>query len=167
MRRYLSVRWTTMLLGPAVLAAAAAGPAAAQDLGLFGWGIRGGLSASPDQLFVGAHLEMGEVAPHLFLRPNLEIGAGDDETDIALQAGLHYELAGRVHRWTPYAGGELGIVYRDFDRPRGGDTDDTGLALNAVAGLQTGLAGGDRLFFEAKVGLAEKPRLKLLVGWTF
>jgi hypothetical protein len=69
--------------------------------------------------------------------------------------------------WKPYAGGELGLTYQDFDGDNHRDGSDTDVALNAVGGVEARLQSDTRLFFELKLGVVEEPDLKLMVGWTF
>lgn len=143
-------------------------PSSAQEMGFFAVGLRAGVSVDPEQAFVGLHFDLGELTEHLLLRPDLEIGFGDDETVYAAGAQVLYFFPRRWKQWEPYAGGEIGVNHREIDEPRGvRDPDETGLALNAVGGIETELEGGNRFLVELKLGLAEEPRLKLLVGWTF
>ena len=45
-----------------------------------GPGVRAGVSVDPDQFYFGGHYETGELIDRLYLRPNLEVGVGDDVT---------------------------------------------------------------------------------------
>lgn len=139
----------------------------AQDLGLFGWGVRGGGSLDPDQIVVGVHVDLGTITENLYFRPNLEFGFGDDAETATLNAAFHYHFDTKWERWEPYAGGEAGINYIEVDLPNGFDADDTEPAINGVFGIDTETTNGDRLLFELKIGLIEEPDFKLLAGWTF
>ncbi|MDH3283826.1 MAG: hypothetical protein OEQ13_03735 [Acidobacteriota bacterium] len=154
----------TMIL----LALVSVGSASAQEIGFFGWGPRVGISADPDQLFGGVHFELGDFAENVLFRPNVEVGFGDDETVLAVNAAVHWLIPRRLQRWRPYVGGEVGLNHREIDRGgRFKDIDDTDIAINVVGGFETERGGGSRMLLEGKVGLAERPRIKLLVGWTF
>ena len=158
-------RFLTLIL--VVLATSAS--ARAQGISYRGWGPRVGVSHEPDQVFIGVHLHLGEIVHKLRFQPNLEIGFGDDVTLIATNFGVlwFFPVSGE---WKPYAGGELGLVFQDFDReprPGRGDDDDTDISFNAVAGIETLLKENRRFLVEIKLGLIEEPDLKVLVGWTF
>ena len=149
-------------------AAACAGSAAARDgIGFRGWGPRIGFTSDPDQLHFGAHADFGQFAEHIRWQPNIEVGVGSDETVLALNFfEAAFRFLSRWDQWSPYAGGGLGLnVYGDS----GGvlDNSDTELGVNVLGGIERGLADGDRMFLEAKVGLDNSPDLKLTVGWTF
>ena len=137
--------------------------AAAEGLSYRGWGPRVGVTLNPDQLFGGVHFNLGEIAHNLRFQPNLEIGFGDDVTVIAGYFPALWMFKNVEGDWTPYAGGELGFVYQDFD-DRDSDTD---VALNAVGGFERMLQKNNRFFVELKLGLIEDPDAKILVGWTF
>src|SRR5206468_12246458 len=65
-----------------LIGVATARPAHAQG----GVGLRGGLSVDPDQFYVGVHVDAGPLVDHLWFRPNVEIGLGDDRTLFAFNA---------------------------------------------------------------------------------
>ena len=131
-------------------------------------GIRGGITFDPDQVHVGAHLYAGEMFPHGYFVPNIEIGFADNHTLVALNPELVYRFErARGADWGFYAGGGLGINFDNRDSSRRGDDDDTELGLNLLGGATRGLSGGNELFFEVKFGVADSPEGKLTVGLTF
>jgi len=136
------------------LAVAIASPAFAQD----GPGMRAGLSADPDQFFVGMHYVTQPVTGMLRFQPNVEAGFGNDLTAVAFNAEAAVWM--KVSRdWHLYVGGGPSMnVYKYSLR----DKTDVQAGLNAVAGLRR--RGG--LFFELKVGAFDSPSVKLLVGYT-
>ena len=73
-----------LALAAALLLAAAALPAAAQDIGFNTWGVRAGASDDPDQVVVGVQADFGEFIPNLRFQPNFELGFGDDTTILSL-----------------------------------------------------------------------------------
>jgi len=160
-------RWFVLLAGFATLVAVPAADSSAAEIGFFGWGLRGGISSDPDQAVVGVHFDLGEFADRVLFRPNADFGFGDDETVITANAAVHWLPAQTWDKWQPYVGGEIGLNHRDIDRDHGRDKNETDLALNAVGGVDRVRPGGAKLSFEIKIGLAEEPDLKLLVGWTF
>lgn len=162
---------STMLVTLAV--ATGADQAFAQEMGVLGWGFRAGFSIDPDQVFGGVHLDLGEPVKNLRLLPNIEFGVGDDTKLLAVGLSARWEFATvRWGGWMPYAGAELGFQYAKLDDSlrvpgRPFDDDDTDVQGSLLAGVQSELKGGNRLFIEAKIGLLEDPDLKALVGFTF
>jgi hypothetical protein len=159
------------LLAVFLLAFAAAPPAAAQDLGLRGWGLRAGAATEPDQVVVGVHLDLGEVFAVLRLQPSLELGLGDDASTLQALVPVHYRFA-TGGEWTPYAGGGvlLALIDYDDDHPRrrfGGDEEDFEIAPVAVGGLEWARPGGRELLFELQLGGGEAFDAKVVVGVTF
>lgn len=137
---------------------------AESGLGYRGWGVRGGYQADPDQLFFGAHADMGEFTDNLHFIPNVTIGFGDDMTLLSISPDVSY--------WFPvedigslYAGGLLALQWMklDIDIP-GVDDSDTELGFHAIAGLALDSAP---IFFEFNVGIEDTPDVKLGVGYTF
>ena len=137
--------------------------AEAQGISFRGWGPRFGISSDPDQVVVGAHWDLGEFTKNLRFQPTVQLGYGDNQWLVSAAAGALYFFPVDGD-WKPYAGGELGIVYQNFDGKKG---NDTGIALNAVGGVETGLKKGRRFLMELKLGITEDPKIQVLVGWTF
>jgi len=131
----------------------AASPAYAQ-----GPGVRAGISVDPDQVYVGGHFETDELIDQLYLRPNLEVGFGDDVTTLAvnIEAIYKYPLKNRRDT-TVYAGGGPAINFYDRD-----DASDAKGGLNLLGGIEFG-----KVFFEVKGGLFDSPNLKVGIGYTF
>lgn len=124
-----------------------------------GIGLRAGLTSSPDQFHIGAHMDLGTVLPPLRLVPNVEIGFGDDITMIGLNGDLIYDFAG-----TPFGvGGELGLNYIDHD-VAGSDTE---LGLSVLGDYRLVLSNGKTLLLELKVGLLDSPDFKVTAGYRF
>lgn len=151
------------------LVAALSGPVSAQDrnreFGYHGWGPRVGLSVNPDQVFFGAHLDMGEAFPHVRFQPNAELGFGDDATVFQLDGDLHYRFLEDWDVWNPYLGGGLGLAHISVDN--GGS--DTEFQVHMVGGIEKYIRSG-KFFLETKLGIVddeESPDWKFLAGWTF
>lgn len=143
----------------AFLMLALATPAHAQG----GVGFRVGVSSHPDQLYVGGHVDIGPIEGPLWLRPNIEIGFGDDRTTVALNGELAYWFRPRRSPWRIYvAFGPALNVYSWGDR--GPDPDrstDVEVGFNVAAGL----VHRGRFFVEFKLGALDSPRAKIAVGW--
>ncbi len=95
----------------------------------------------------------------LYLRPNLEIGVGDDVTLIAANIEAIYKIPLKNRRGTAFY---LGRRSRD-QLVRQRLQSDTKAGLNLLAGLEF----NERFFFEVKGGVADSPDLKVGVGYTF
>jgi hypothetical protein len=150
-----------LALGPAV---AMAGPDT--DVGFRGWGPRVGLSLNPDQLHFGAHLDFGNFARHVRFQPNVELGFGNNVTLLTVNAEAAYRFSSAWDVWTPYLGGGLGANIKSVDIA-GSSTSHTDIGVNALGGIEKGLANGDRFFIEGKFSLNDVPDAKITVGWTF
>jgi hypothetical protein len=131
----------------------AAAPASAQ-----GPGVRAGVSVDPDQVYLGGHYETEELIEHVHLRPNLEVGFGDDVTTLAFNIEAIYKFSVASRRdMVFYAGGGPAINVYDFDN--GSDTQG---GLNLLGGIEFG-----KVFVEVKGGLFDSPNLKVGIGYTF
>jgi hypothetical protein len=135
----------------------AAGPAFAQSR----VGVRAGISADPDQFYVGAHVDAAEVAKNFWFRPNAEVGFGSNRTLATFNGEFVYRVTTRKE-WNPYLGGGPALVITTF---RAGPTHNTdvGPGFNFVAGLEQKKG----LLAEVKLGLMDSPGFKLGIGWTF
>lgn len=149
----------------AVVPAFATDAAAQGSIGFRGWGPRVGLTADPDQVHFGAHLDFGHFAEHVRFQPNFELGVGDDFTVGALNFEASYRFLSRWDAWSPYLGGGLGVNF--IGRDGVGEDTSTEAGFNVLGGIERGLATGDRFFTEAKFGVTESPDFKLTAGWTF
>jgi hypothetical protein len=128
-------------------------PAMAQDAG-----IRGGISVDPDQFYFGGHFETAPLIDHLYFRPNLEVGFGDDLVLLAANMEFVYKFTTR-RAWNLYAGAGPALnVYM----PDEGESD-TDAGLNILVGVEQSRG----LFFEFKIGAIDSPDFKFGVGWTF
>ena len=151
MRSFRNVLCGAVMASAAVLAGSS--PAFAQ-----GPGVRAGVSVDPDQFYVGGHYETEELVDHLHLRPNLEVGFGDDVTTVAVNIEAVYKFPLKNRRGTSfYAGGGPAILF--YDRDNGSDAKG---GLNLLGGLEFG-----KVFLEVKGGLFDSPNLKVGIGYTF
>ena len=123
-----------------------------------GIGVRAGVSGSPDQFYGGLHYETDRIADRLRFRPNIELGVGSDQTLVALNLELVYDVP--LHRapWRVYVGAGPALnIYRFTN-----NTDPEG-GFNILMGLAH--RGG--LFTELKVGAIDSPSVKFGIGYTF
>lgn len=134
---------------------------------LLGWGPRMGATIDPDQVHLGIHLDLGDIAERVRLQPNVEIGFGDNLRVISINPEVFYLFNTRA-RWTPYAGGGLGINFYDWDsRGRFPNDSDTKLGLNLLGGFETRISSHSKFFTELKFGVSGSPDAKLTIGFTF
>ena len=139
---------------------AAAGSAMAQSHSV---GVRGGISVDPDQVYLGAHVDLMEVSKRFWFRPNAELGLGSGVTVVALNGEFVYKLRAISKEWTPYLGGGPAFVVRSFRAgPNDRDTD-VGPGFNFVGGIQQPRG----LLAEVKIGVLDSPDFKLGIGWTW
>ena len=132
------------------------------------FGPRLGVSVDPDQFVVGGQLSLQEFAPNWSFDPNLELGFGDNLTDIAFNLDAYYHLRLSGSDWRPYLGGGLGVNFVSWDAPLGTrDDSDTQVGLNLVAGLTIPARSGDHWFTELRFGVGDVPTLKIMGGRNF
>lgn len=137
----------------------------AKDI-VLGVGGRVGVTLDPDQVHLGIHLDLGELAERVRVQPSVEIGFGNDITLVAVNPEVVYLFA-KKDKWTPYGGGGIGlnIVNRDFPSA-GQDNTELEVGLNLIAGIETLVSSSTRLFFEGKFGVGDSPDFKAACGFT-
>jgi hypothetical protein len=119
-------------------------------------GVRVGVSADPDQFYVGVHGEGGPLIEQLWFRPNVELGVGDQHTLVAVNFEFAYKI--ELERpWSVYLGGGPA-----FNLVSNRQTDAEG-GFNIVLGLEHSRG----LFVEFKVGALDSPDIKFGIGYTF
>ena len=124
-------------------------------------GVRGGLSSSPDQFFVGGQMYLNELSPDLWLVPKVDAGFGDDFTFIYVFGTVLYSFATTdLSGFTPYAGGGAGITFWSWDAPAGFSAtgiDDSGseFGITGIVGMKKKMESGKELGFELEIGLSD------------
>ena len=150
---HVVTRWgisLSFLLGLVLISPSSA---AAQD-----GGVRGGISVDPDQFYFGGHLETSPLIDHLYFRPNVEVGVGDDLVLIAANMEFVYKFTAR-RPWNIYAG--AGPALNVFLVDEGDSETDAG--FNIMVGVEQSRG----LFFEFKIGAIDSPDFKFGVGYTW
>ena len=149
--------------------------ASAEGFGYQGWGIRAGISETPDQFVVGAHVNLGEFARGVRFQPSIELGFGDDVFSAAgnLAVFYYFPLQATV---TPYVGGQITAIHYDLDNDCAGfggrfgsacSGSETEIGPAAVGGIETEMSSGSKFLAEIQVGFRDLPEVKLVAGWTF
>ncbi len=122
------------------------------------FGIRGGITADPDQGFVGGQIQSPGLTPmgNLSVRPGVDIGFGSSVTIVAGSFDVIYRATLPSSKWTPYFGGGPGVTYvhDDFQHRAHG-------VFNGLAGMQH----DSGIFAELKIGSGTGPGLKATVGY--
>jgi hypothetical protein len=166
LRKERSMKRMIIILAIAIILGTGSAYSQGTGMGFRGWGPRLGLTIDPDQIHFGIHADFGDFTQRLRFQPNFELGFGDNLTVGTTNFEVNYRFRQNWAVWTPYLGGGLGIIFVDRDNSLGGG-NDTDLGANIMGGIEKGIAGGDRFFIEAKIGLADAPDMKFTVGWTF
>ncbi len=127
-----------------------------------GFGLRAGVTASPNQFHFGAHFVSDPLVAQLTFRPNLEIGVGDHVTTVAANFEFAYRIPVQKSRvWAYIGAGPALNIYKHSD-DLNHDTH-TGGGFNILLGLEHRKG----LFGEVKVGALDSPDFKFTVGYTF
>ena len=153
-------------------------PAAAADMGLRGWGLRAGVASDPDQFLLGAHWDIGDIAPQLRMVPNVQLGFGDDATVLEGTLPIHYVFGKVDAGFAPYVGAGLAVAWIDVDHDDNGqgnddffddDDDDSEVELGAkvLGGLEWGTKSGNKFFVELNLGIGDLHDFQAVAGWTF
>jgi hypothetical protein len=127
------------------------------------WGVRGGVSADPDQFFIGGHYETRPLVDRLTFKPNIEIGFDDESVLAALNFEFAYTIPVRNKPFSVYFGGGPSVNIFNRDDEGEGDGDNVGPGFNFMLGMQL----NQGLFFEVKLGVIDSPDFKFTVGYTF
>ncbi len=149
-------RWCLLAVALFAIVAATATPALAQQPG---FGVRAGVSASPDQFYFGAHYDTGFLFDRVSFRPNAEIGVGDNTTTVTGNFEFAYWVPIPRHPWSVYLGGGPGVVFYSFS--------DHDTHVGPEFNFLMGLAHRRGFMVEIKAGLIDAPEFKFGVGYTW
>jgi len=167
----VSMRRVFLMLSALVLSTV---PAAAAEMGLRGWGLRAGLASDPDQVLLGAHWDLGDIAPQFRMVPNVQLGIGDDATVLEGTLPVHYVFGKVDAGFAPYVGAGLAVAWIDVDHDDGhgndfddGDDSDVELGAKVLGGLEWGMRSGNKFFVELNLGIGDIHDFQAVAGWTF
>lgn len=167
----MSMRRVFLMLSALVLSTV---PAAAAEMGLRGWGLRAGLASDPDQVLLGAHWDLGDIAPQFRMVPNVQLGIGDDATVLEGTLPVHYVFGKVDAGFAPYVGAGLAVAWIDVDHDDGhgndfddGDDSDVELGAKVLGGLEWGMRSGNKFFVELNLGIGDIHDFQAVAGWTF
>jgi hypothetical protein len=125
-------------------------------------GMVAGISASPNQFYVGGHVMAGQVTKDLWFKPNFEVGFGNSSTLVGLNGEFAYMLSLTKSEWTPYVGAGPALVIQSFHHNTGNDSH-VGPGFNFLGGVRKKKG----VFAEVKAGALDSPSFKLGIGYTF
>jgi len=129
-----------------------------------GAGLVAGVSASPDQFYIGGNVMAGKIEKDFWFRPGLEVGFGHSTTLVGLNGEFVYLMDLRKSPWTAYFGGGPAIIITTLhrDSPANNSTD-VGPGFNFLAGLRK----SQGIFGEIKIGAMDSPAFKIGIGYSF
>ena len=152
-----TARLTALFFAAAVVVLATA-PASAQTTA---WGPRAGMSFNPDQVVLGAHVQI-PVATSLYLVPNADLAFGDDVFTIGLHGDLSYRFAGETSV-RPYVGG--GFSYYNYDVDSEGVDSQSETGVGVLGGVWLNANGTTPFFIEGKLYFSDSmPDFKAMAG---
>jgi hypothetical protein len=122
-----------------------------------GIGFQGGLTIDPEQVFVGTHLETGEIFRNFRIRPAIDGGSGGDYSLATINVEFLYYVTFERSRWSIYQGGGPAVVLLRRN-------DDT--SVHAGTFVTFGFAHENGFFADFKLGGGSSPTLKFGVGYT-
>lgn len=141
-----------------------------RPLRFYGIGPRVGLSIDPDQFVFGGHADFGDLFPQTnLLFPVVEVGIGNDVTLASVGGDLLFRFIDNWGEWTPYAGGELALIFVSVDTPAGSNIDGTNteLGVSGIFGVEKGIKDNNKFALELKIGFVDTPDIKFTALWTF
>ncbi len=123
------------------------------------WGPRGGLSFNPDQIVLGAHVQV-PAGKTLYFVPSFDIGFGDDLFTIGLHGDMQYRFHSEASA-RPYLG--AGFSYYNFDPDEGDGDSEVGLGI--LGGVWLNATGSTPFFIEGKFYPSDHmPDFKVMAG---
>ena len=159
-------RWPVRSCFLLILLTAMTVPAMAQSKsnGQSGIGVVAGVSAAPDQFYLGVNFMAAKVASNFWFRPGAEVGIGNSHTLVGLNGEFIYLVDIHKSPWSAYFGGGPALIIDTIhnDPPLSNDTS-VGPGFNFLAGIRKSKG----LFSEIKVGVIDSPEFKFGIGYTF
>jgi hypothetical protein len=146
----------TVVLLACLLVGLSARSAQAQSLTEIGG--RLGVSGDPTQFYIGGHGDFGPVIDKLSFRPNLELGVGDNVTELGFNFEFAYKIPVPNRPVTAYIGAGPALVIAHTT-----NNTDTGGGFNILFGAQH----SNGLFSEIKFGIHASPTFKFGIGYSW
>ena len=152
-------RRSGLVLLSALLALAGASPVAAQT-----FGIGGGISQDPDQVFIQGLVDQRGLGTtgRIGWRPNLQLGFGNDVTTLAANVEVIVWIPMPNPQWSSYvgAGPSVNLLFVGGEEDTGGDSTEAGGGASMLAGIEH-----ERGFFaELRFGGGDAAGLRLTAG---
>lgn len=122
-----------------------------------GIGFQGGATVDPEQIFVGTHVETGEIFRNFRFRPGIDGGFGGDYSLATINIEFLYHIEVGRSGWALYQGGGPAVVLLR----RQEDTN-----VHAGTFITFGFAHESGFFTDFKLGSLQSPTLKFAVGFT-
>jgi hypothetical protein len=136
------------------------------------FGVRAGATIDPDQFHVGFHVDLGQAAPRLRIRPGAEIGFGSGRTTFLGNIDALY-VASQSRSTNILVGGGLGLGAEWGDRGKDGGLFGAALIGAVEWGARptphVAQAAGSflRYLLELRIGLGDVPAAKVTVALQF
>ena len=122
-----------------------------------GIGFQGGATVDPERVFVGTHLETGEILQGLRFRPGIDGALGGNYSLASINIEFIYHTSLGRSGWSLYQGGGPAVVLVRQNK----NTD-----VGAGTFLTFGFAHENGFFTEFKYGGGRSPTLKFGAGFT-
>jgi len=152
------VRGTALLLVAAAFAVSA-GSAQAETT----WGPRAGMSFNPDQIALGAHVQL-PLATNFYIVPNADVAFGDDAFTISLNGDVAYRFQSESSV-RPYLGAGFSYFNFDVDTEGPGDSSFSEAGVSVLGGVWLNASGSTPFFIEGKLFLSDQlPDFKVMAG---
>jgi len=154
-----------------------------EDVGLGFKGIGGRIGVvDPEDastaLDLGFHIDFGEIAQNIHIQPLAEYWSvgqdvgpyNADIKDLSFGADVMFDFPLQDSRFTPYAGGGLGLHFLSASSnvPNVPDQDHTKFGLNLQGGIQSDVMPNLAIFGELRYNfVSDANQLKILGGFTY
>lgn len=135
-------------------------------------GVRGGVALDPELILIGAQAQLGPIFKSgVSFRPSVEFAYGEVTSMFGFNGEMIYKFPQeRQDRWSPYAGGGIGInlLHQNFENK--GKRIDFGdfhsdTALNIVGGLQH--RNGAFVELRTSIYSDPSPTLRIVAGYNW
>jgi hypothetical protein len=125
-----------------------------------GWGLRGGLGLSPDQVVLGAQYSLGKKFEVVRVVPSVDLGFGDNVTTLDINGDLLFRITLPDVNLGFYGGGGPTLAFWDYD---GGS--DWKLGLSLVLGTQVRIFENNATNLEVRIGVGDVPDWRFILAF--